>query len=165
MKRLILLVALVMAMAVLAPAAFADDDVSESEDTEMTEKVLSAAQVWKAKMIADYIAGDEATEEQVDEVVAFRTGDPAIGWGAYFKLASYANAMGISVADLLRIHPPGPDGYDFGEIKKELTDDQLELLMEGPKNLGQLQKSVKGDEAGKSGRIPPGQKKKDKTDG
>ena len=61
MKRLILLVALVMAMAVLAPAAFADDDVSESEDTEMTEKVLSAAQVWKAKMIADYIAGDEAT--------------------------------------------------------------------------------------------------------
>lgn len=165
MKRLILLVALVMAMAVLAPAAFADDDVAEPEDTEMTEKGPSAAQEWKAKMIADYIAGDEASEEQIKDVLALRMGDPAIGWGAYFKLASYANAMDITVAALLETYPPGPDGYDFGELKKELTPEQLELLMEGPKNLGQLQKSVKGDEAGKSGKIPPGQKKKDKTDG
>ncbi len=59
MKRLILLVALVMAMAVLAPAAFADDsdtDEVEGADVAMEVKDPSEAQMWKAQMIADYFA-------------------------------------------------------------------------------------------------------------
>ncbi len=92
MKRLILLVALVMAMAVLAPAAFADDDVPEPEDTEMTEKDPSAAQLWKAQMIADYVGScDRAPEERQirDELMRPpKSATQPSGWGVLFKLAS-----------------------------------------------------------------------------
>ena len=163
MKRLILLVALVMAMAVLAPAAFADDDVAEPEDTEMTEKDLSAAQLWKAQMIADYVGFIEsedpeyaADQAEVDAVLLVREGPPSVGWGVLFKLQAY-EAAGMDPTEFLM----DGDGYALGEIRKlYLAGEYRELPY---KNLGQLQKSVKDDEAGKSGKVPPGQEKKDKT--
>jgi len=125
MKRLILLVALVMAMAVLAPAAFADetDGDTEGDDTvvEMEEeKELSAAQQWKAEIIADYFAtfiipddplsGEGATAEaDVDvaddsdsrllpDVLELRA---VMGWGAVFKtmILLQASEEGLSSID------------------------------------------------------------------
>ena len=170
MKRLILLLALVMAMAVLAPVAFADDaDDLEGADIEMEEKEPSAAQLWKAQMIADYFAGillkDVVSSEPVAEeaprelnltllpnVLELRS---TAGWGAVFKLMMYAAATGEDPSD---IGPSVDDGgYGFGNLFKGVE-------FEGEfTNLGQLQKSykVKPDKAAKPEKTPPpGQAKK-----
>jgi len=166
MKRLILLVALVMAMAVLVPAAFADDDV-DADDTEMTENDPSTAQLWKAQMIADYvgyiIAPDAshkfvADEDEVAAVTAIRTGPPTVGWGVLFKLQAY-QAAGMDPKKFLM----DGDGYALGQIRKlYLEGDYLEMPY---KNLGQLQKSYKEKPNKPDKATPPGQlKKADKTD-
>ncbi len=177
MKRLILLVALVMAMAVLAPAALADDEASEPDDSEIVEeKDPSEAQLWKAQMIADYVgyfADPEADlkfvadESQVAAVTAIRTGPPAVGWGVLFRLHAY-EAAGM---DLAEFQMDG-DGYALGQIRKLfLEGDYLELPYA---NLGQLQKSykempAKADKAQKPGKPdtikPDKAPKKDKNDG
>jgi len=174
MKRLILLVALVIAMAVLAPAAFADDtDVdTEGGDTAVEmeeEKELSAAQQWKAAMIADYF-GSFLPEESADaETVATEAAEdldsrllPGVlelraetGWGALFKVMMYAQATG---EDPWSIGPLADDGgYGFGNLFKDVEFDGEYT------NLGQLQKSYK-DEPGKPEKDMPVQAQKDKKD-
>ncbi|MEN8113204.1 MAG: hypothetical protein ABFS21_02350 [Actinomycetota bacterium] len=167
MKRLTVLSALVLLLASLAPAAFADEAV-EAED-EMT--VFSAAQEWKAQLVAEYFTGfwadDEGTAEPAEladpaatydpaiyeAVVALRTGDNetighAVGWGALYKLMLY-------------IGPELLDGYEFedglaiGQLRK-LYFENLGEDEPGIKNLGQLKKEQKA----KDGWMPPGQKKK-----
>ena len=136
MKRLILLAALVMAMAVLAPAAFADDsdtDEIEGSDVEMEEKEPSVAQLFKAEMIADYVAPDGTTAE---EIMALRSGPPAIGWGVLFKLQAYA-AAGMDLGEFLT----DDGGYALGLIRKAYLEGDYAPL--GYKNLGQLQKDSK----------------------
>jgi len=165
MKRLILLVALVMAMAVLAPAAFADDEAPEPDVTE-TVKDPSAAQLWKAQMIADYVGylldteADPkfvADESQVAAVTAIRTGPPSVGWGVLFKLQAY-EAAGMDPAEFLM----DGDGYALGQIRKLfLEGDYVELPYT---NLGQLQKSYKVKPA-KPEKDMPSQSNKDKHKG
>lgn len=172
MKRLILLMAMVMAMAILAPAAFADESDVETDDAAAVEKELSAAQMWKAEMIAAYFteflplpeAGDEPTEESPDDiaddplladVLALRG---VVGWGAVFKLMIYAETGG----DPWLIGPLGDDGgFGFGKLLKDAE-------FEGDfTNLGQLQKSnrVMPDKPDKPEKAAaPGQvNKKDKA--
>ena len=178
MKRLILLVALVMAMAVLAPAAFADDEAPEEPaDTEIVEeKELSEAQQWKAMFIADYFAGFPAEEEGTDAPVAEATDEadetlddallPLVldlretaGWGAVFKLMMYAAATG---EDPSLIGPlAGDSGYAFGQL---LRNPEFEGEFT---NLGQLQKSYKEKPAKPAKDDMPGksQKNKDKHSG
>jgi hypothetical protein len=169
MKRLIVLVALVMAMAVLAPAAFADDTDVDAGEFEMDRSTLSDAQMWKARMIADYFAGfppekvadSEPAAEEADEeldatllpdVLALRS---TTGWGAVFKLMMYAAAIGEDPSDIGPFVDDG--GYGFGSLFKDLEFDG-EFT-----NLGQLQKSyrVKPDKTAKPEKAkPPGQAKK-----
>ena len=168
MKRLILLVALVMAMAVLAPAAFADDDPPEveSDDVEMEEKDHSAAQKWKAQMIADYvgfIVNDDsewvADSDEVAVITALRTGPPSVGWGVLFKLQAY-EAAGMDPTEFLM----DDEGYALGQIRKLYLDGDYDVLPY--KNLGQLQKSYK-DKPEKPAKVMPPQsnRNKDKHNG
>ncbi len=156
MKRLTLLVAMIMAMAVLAPAAFAEEADFEADDLERMEREFSAAQESKAQMIADYFDVD------IKLVTDLRTGEPtekpAVGWGAIFKLM-YAKAIGVDISSVEPLEDHG--GYGFGNLLRE-GDFDGEF-----KNLGQLQKSYKEkpekpDKPEKA--TPPGQsKKKDKA--
>ena len=160
MKRLILLVALVMAMAVLAPAAFADDDAPEvgSDDVETEEKAPSEAQLWKAEMIADYFTEEsdgQATEDELDAVMDLRTGEFAghtVGWGVVFKLMLY-DSDGMK----------GEGGWAIGQIRKTYleTHDKSDLHMN---NLGQAQKAAK-DKPEKPAKETPLKSQKDNHSG
>lgn len=164
MKRLILLVALVMAMAVLAPAAFADEaEEIEGSDTEMEEKNPSVAQLWKAQMIADYFTeafesegGDPVTREDVSALRAGGEDGHKIGWGVLYKLMLYAGPDGFDPEDF-------ENGWAIGELRKIYleTHDRADLHKN---NLGQLQKSYK-DKPEKPAKIMPPQSNKDKHKG
>ena len=133
MKRLILLVALVMAMAVLAPAAFADEPEVEGPEVEMEEKDPFDAQRFKAKMIADYFAGGEA---DVDSVMDIRTGvevGHAVGWGVMYKVML---CVGDGVASFDSID--FESGWAVGELCRD-----YERGSEVPRNFGQFQKENK----------------------
>jgi hypothetical protein len=164
MKRLVLLVALVMAMAVLAPAAFADDDTDDVEgaDVEMDEKDPFEAQLWKAQMIAEYFTGIFGLKGDdtiiVDDVALFRTGGDdghLIGWGALFQLMRFA----------------GPDGFDpdaveggwaIGQLRKTYLDDPAHNKSDlWNINLGQLHRADKSAKPDKT--MPEQAGKKDKT--
>jgi len=91
-----------------------------------------------AQYIAQVIA-DEFGASQEDVLALHEQG---IGFGEIFKLYALAAVMeGTTVQDLLAAaQTDGDDGYDFdfGELRKSLTEDQLADLESGPKNLGQI---------------------------
>jgi len=157
MKRLILLVALVMAMAVLAPAAFADEgEEAEGSEVEMEEKDPSAAQEWKAQMIADYFAGGEASDDEVTYVEDLRSGEAfghKVGWGVLYKLMLYAGPEGFDPEDF-------ESGWAIGQLKKDY-DGEIDLHKN---NLGQAQKAAK-DKPEKPEKVMPPQSNKDKHKG
>src|SRR5680860_650487 len=126
MKRLILLMALVTAMTVLAPAAFAGDTEIEADGSYAIQTEISAAQMLKAEMIAVNVAP-----------AGLRTGSPSMGWGVIFKLQAYLGA-GMKEEEFAT----EGGGYVLGQIRKAylagLGDAYKSLLF---KNLGDLQKS------------------------
>jgi hypothetical protein len=148
MKRLVLLVALVMAMGVLAPAAFADD-------LETAEMDSSAAQQAKAGMIADAFPLDESTAE---EIMVLREGTPAVGWGVLFKLQAYTTA-GMDLSKFLT----ADGGYALGQIRKAYLEDPEggEYGELAYKNFGQLQKASK-DKPEKLAKVMPESANKNK---
>lgn len=126
---------------------------------------------------ADKIAQAIADEFGVskDEVLARH--NEGIGFGALFKLYNLARAKGIGVDELLASIPTDDKGeraFSFGQLRKGLTEEQLAAYEAGPKNLGKLVSGVSKkqgkpntatngggpEEAGASGRVPPGQAKK-----
>lgn len=105
------------------------DDVGTLQDDDGDEQGVEA--------IAQVIADAFSTNEQ--EVLAFHEQD--IGFGALFKLYALASAMGMNVDDLLETLTTDGDGgymFGFGELRNALTEEQLDALQSGPKNLGQL---------------------------
>lgn len=165
MKRLILLMALVTAMTVLAPAAFADEapDTTAADETMVTR--APAAQLWKAQIIADYFAGyiaNHSEETAIGATASEAVGalDPAlledvltlresVGWGALFKLMMY-----LAVSD----HAQSIDaanGYGFGNLLRDIEYGEV-------KNLGQLQKSYRDEMPHKT---PPGLEKSHENNG
>jgi len=152
MKRIFAVVLATVLLGSVAGAALADDEAPESEDTETT-KELSDAQMWKAKMIADYFVddtGDEAAVEAAAEaltgdILEVRTGDPAVGWGALYKLMLLSKANGMTLTDYLATMD-GDGGWAFGKRFKELDGEQKALLADTPKNLGQANKQAKAEE-------------------
>ncbi len=157
MKRLILLVALVMAMAVLVPAAFADDDIdADADDTAMTEKGPSAAQERKAKMIAGYFS-----EGGLAAVESLRSGEEVghkVGWGVVYKLMLYEGVAGVDKAGV-------EGGWALGQLRKLYLEDpehqKKDLHKDKP---GQAQKDSKDKPEKPEKATPPGQlKKADKT--
>jgi len=143
MKRLAILGVAVLLFASTTTIAVADDADPGSESTETTE--LSDAQKRKAQLLADYVVGEDAEKDEaeaaVDEIVALRTGSPAIGWGAMFKLLQLAKATDTTL-DLL-LAGDLEDGWAFGRHFKALDDDQKRRLDGTPTNLGQLKKQAK----------------------
>jgi hypothetical protein len=146
MKRLAIIGAAVMLFASTAAIASADDADSDTDVTEASE--LSDAQQRKAELLADYIVGDEPedgeTDAAIDEIVELRTGDPAVGWGAMFKLLQLAKATGteLSLTEYMaEIRSEG--GWAFGRRFKELDDEQRGNLDDTAKNLGQLKQQAK----------------------
>ncbi len=134
--------------------AFADDEVADGEDAESA--VISEAQLWKARMIADYFIPEDAedpegdTETLTDEVVEARTGDPAVGWGALYKVMQLWVATGEedqSLTDFIAMLEED-GGWAFGKRFKALDDEQRTKLEEAdlPRNLGQAHKQAKAEE-------------------
>jgi len=180
MKRSTLLVALMMMVAVLVPAAVANASHIASDGGTTTVTELSTAQELKAQMIAGYfaveagyVAGegsdpDTAYEAAYDRVVELRTGEPAMGWGVLSKLALYA-AAGMDIKGFLESAQDEDGGYSMGQLRKDYLEgnkDYLEGDEDGlygaplPKNFGQMQKAEKPAKADK--KKPPGQKNKSK---
>lgn len=148
MKRIFAVVLATVLLGSAAGAALADDEAAESEDTETTTE-LSDAQMWKAKMIADYFVENPDDEVEVEEltgdILEVRTGDPAVGWGALYKLMLLSKANGMTLNDYLGTMD-GDGGWAFGKRFKDLGDDQKDLLIDTPKNLGQANKQAKAEE-------------------
>jgi len=64
--------------------------------------------------------------------------DEGMGFGAIFKLYSIARAKGITVNELLASIEENGGGFAFGKLMKSLTDEEMAVLEDGPKNLGEL---------------------------
>jgi len=181
MKRSTLLVALMMMVAVLVPAAVANASHIASDGGTTTVTELSTAQELKAQMIAGYfaveagyVAGEgsdpdtayeAAYKAAYDRVVELRTGEPAMGWGVLSTLALYA-AAGKGIEGFLALAQDEDAGYSMGQLRKDYLEGDEggqygDLL---PKNFGQMQKNAekpaKPDKADKN--KPPGQKNKPK---
>lgn len=159
MKRLILLVALVMAMAVLAPAALADDEASEPDDSEIVEeKDPFEAQLWKAQMIANYFTGGDT-----DPVLLLRSGGESghtMGWGVLYKVMLCTGGTGFATAEAADSDNSG-NGWAIEQLCKDFSGDG-----DQPKNFGQAHKDSK-DKPGKPDKdMPPRSNKgKDKHEG
>jgi len=133
--------------------ALADDEAPEAEHEDTEEVVeLSEAQMRKAELIADYFAGDEATDEdsaaQLEKVLDLRS---QTGWGAVYKLMLLAQA-GVDIDAI-------EGGWAFGKHFKSLMEDEAELIKDAPKNLGQLKKQQR-DEMKAERKANKGQSKK-----
>ncbi len=158
MRRLFIVALAATLLGSAMGTAFADDEVTEGDDTESA--VVSEAQMWKARMIADYFIPEEADEDTaetptgddplVGEIIVARTGEPAVGWGALYKVMQLWVATGgedETLTDFIgMLEEDG--GWAFGKRFKELSDDQRTKLDEAdlPRNLGQAQKQAKAEE-------------------
>ena len=75
-----------------------------------------------------------------EEVIALH--DEGLGFGQIFKLKTLAIVLGTDIETLLgdaEVDPEtGEIEFDFGELKKTLTEEQLALLDELPRNFGQI---------------------------
>ncbi|HSJ70138.1 MAG TPA: hypothetical protein VLA29_00640 [Acidimicrobiia bacterium] len=158
MRRLFIVALAATLVGSAVGTALAEDEGTEGDGTEST--VLSEAQMWKARMIADYFipepTDEDASEAEtgddplVDEIVEARTGEPAIGWGALYKVMQLWVATGgedQTLTDFIgMLEEDG--GWAFGQRFKALDDDQRTKLEEAdlPRNLGQAQKQAKAEE-------------------
>ena len=140
MRRLFIIGASAVLLGSMVPIALADDTPTTDEEVP-AERVLSEAQMRKAQLIADYFAPDEGSEGDVtaeedtvtvERIIELRTGVPAVGWGALYKLL-LLEAAGIDV-------DRDEGGWGFGIHFKELRDNGDWPSEDTPKNLGQLMK-------------------------
>jgi hypothetical protein len=156
MKRIVMVLMATVLLGAAAGAAMAGDDALEAPQTEdtSTSTSLSDAQTWKAEVIADSFVADDAEEGEAqaltEEIVAARTGEPSVGWGALYKVMQLWVATGEDGEDLTTFMSNLRDegGWAFGKRFKELEPDQQEKLdaADLPKNLGQAQKQAKAEE-------------------
>lgn len=133
----------------MSAVALADDGDEESaRDTSMSE-----IQEHKAKILAAYYVGpDGDADAATEEVVELRTGPPAIGWGALFKLMQLSKAKGVTIEKLLT-DMDQEEGWGFGRMFKDLTKEERDRLDGTAKNFGQLKKEAKA-KTGHPGKGP-----------
>jgi len=123
-----------------SPSPEAEDEVEEedSDDVEIEEDDVEAEgdddDSAGNQKIAEAIA--EEFETTPEAVLALH--DEGIGFGAIFKLYLIARAKGITVDELLAQIEEDGGGFAFGKLKKSLTDEELAIFEDGPKNLGEL---------------------------
>ena len=113
------------------------------------------------KFLILFAEGFDATE---GDLIALR--ELGLGHGDLFKLNLYSTVLGVPIEQLLAGATLDEDGeYDFawGELKKTLTDEQIALLDELPRNFGQMVSAEKRhhgrdahqpDHAGRGGDKP-----------
>lgn len=104
--------------------------------------VLGAAPAFASHLSGPTVVGDAVTEEfGLEETAVHDLHEAGLGYGDIFKLEAYAFALGVDPADLLagfEIDENGDYVFEWGELKKTLTDEQLELLESLPRNLGAI---------------------------
>ena len=110
------------------------DDVDEEEDNVETQDEGDEDASAGNQKIAEAIA--EEFDTTPDEVLALHDG--GIGFGAIFKLYLIARANGMTVGDLLSQVDEDGGGIAFGKLKKTLTEEEMAIFEDGPKNLGEL---------------------------
>jgi len=135
--RRIAIIAIAAALFASTAAALADDTDADPEASETS--VFSEAQLWKAKLLAGYDLDDGA---ELAEIEGLRTGEPAVGWGAIFKLLQLEAAGVITLDNLVTAFADG-EGWAFGRRFKELGDSALSSLEGTPKNFGQFKKQLR----------------------
>lgn len=93
---------------------------------------------------ADLLA--EALSTDTSEVVMLRDAD--VGWGAAFKLIRFAQVMDVTAEELLAATPvvDGEYEFGFGNLKNQLTGDQLKTFQDGPRSLGHVISSANRSE-------------------
>ena len=116
-----------------------DAEVEDEEDLDAEGDEDSAGN----QKIAEAIA--EEFDTTPEEVLALH--DEGIGFGAIFKLYLIARAKGITVDELLAQIEEDGGGFAFGKLKKSLTDEELAIFEDGPKNLGELVSGSNHDDA------------------
>lgn len=130
-----------------------DTDLSVDEALESDESLEDPASAeTKAMLIADAFDMDPA------DVTALR--EEGHGWGALFRLASFATAAGVSVQELVGGDDSASQGLGLGKLRKMLTAEQLAELEKGPRNFGHLV-SGKSEAPGKSGKAKKPKKHQD----
>jgi hypothetical protein len=165
MRRWFVLTIAVLLVGSMSAVAFADDEAPEDDtSTESTDRgaELADKQIQRAHLLAEFFAprlsgGDEAVEGAepadgdtaavalYDEIVALRTGDTVVGWGALYKLMSLAEYSGQSVDDLVAEFEG--EGWSFGQSLKEMRDDdEWQSDNDTPRNLGQFKKEQRENE-------------------
>jgi hypothetical protein len=188
MKRWVMLAMVVVLIGAMSAGALADDSEATGDDAgSETTKTLSDAQLFKARMIADYFAPSDDTsdgtaegeaeeptetscepaepvepveavaEEAVEgpptagdlcvQIVALRTGEDTVGWGAIYKLMLLAQAWEMPLDEVVTTLRENSDdgGWGFGKSFKQLRDDDYEWG-DTHTNLGQLNKETKAEE-------------------
>jgi hypothetical protein len=148
-KRTVVVILVGILTISMSAVALADDVDEESP----RDASISEAQEHKAKILAAYYVGpDGDADAATEEVVELRTGPPAIGWGALFKLMQLAKAKDVPIAELLADMDP-EEGWGFGHMFKDLTPEERGRLEGTAKNFGQLKKEAKS-ETGHPGKGP-----------
>jgi hypothetical protein len=185
MKRWVMLAMVLVLLGAMSAGALADDtEVAPDDAGAEPTRALSDAQLFKARMIADYFAPSDATgddtgegeaeeptetscdpvesvepvaEDAVEEpptagdlcvqIVALRTGEDTVGWGAIYKLMLLSQAWEIPLDEVVTTLRENSDdgGWGFGKSFKELRDDDYDWG-DTHKNLGQLNKEKKAEE-------------------
>jgi hypothetical protein len=148
MKRWIVL--MVAAAMVLSAGAIALADDHGADVGDLGE--LNDKQQLRAENLASYFAPrlaeadaepdevEASTQELLDQVVEYRTGDDRIGWGAMYKLMLLAEYRGEDLASVVAdLQADG--GWGFGKAFKEVrNNDEWAATSDTPKNFGQFKK-------------------------
>jgi len=111
-----------------------DEDSDDDEDDEAEDENEDAQDSTGTQKIAEAIAEEFDTTSEL--VLALH--DEGIGFGAIFKLYLIARAKGMTVDELLAEIEEDGGGFAFGKLKKSLSEEEMEIFEEGPKNLGAL---------------------------
>ena len=131
------------------PAAEEEEEVEEEDDADDEEApdtlgAESAEDAAGNQKIAEAIA--EEFETTPEEVLALH--DEGMGFGAIFKLYLIGRAKGITVDELLAQIEEDGGGFAFGKLKKALTEEEMVIFEDGPKNLGELVSGANHDDGG-----------------
>jgi hypothetical protein len=130
-----------------------DDESADSEDAEDVEaeeeSVAAEGDPAGNQKIAEAIA--EEFDTTPEAVLALH--DQGIGFGAIFKLYLIARAKGITVEELLAQTNEDGGGFAFGKLKKSLTEDEMAIFEDGPKNLGELVSGSNHDDENEAGVV------------
>jgi len=123
-----------------SPSPEAEDEVEEqdSDDVDIEEGDVEAEGVDDDSAGNQKIAEAIAEEFETTPEAVLALHDEGIGFGAIFKLYLIARAKGITVDELLAQIEEDGGGFAFGKLKKSLTDEELAIFEDGPKNLGEL---------------------------